>query len=191
MRCSPYVLFTLAAACQGAAPASGSQPDASHPGGDASGSDASTPGDSGTSLVGIPAYAMALNCDHCAKLATWPNASFGLLRLWDSNAAWATLEPHQGMYDWTYLDPALDYAAENHLQVIYTFGHVPCWATKGTCGPASWSAAPPNNNQDFFDFVTALVAHRSANGNCREGLRQVLGDVERSERCGVLVGRDR
>ena len=114
----------------------------------------------------VPASAMGLNCDHCAKNAVWPTVPFGTLRIWDSDAAWATLETHRGVYDWTYLDVALDFVATNHLQALYTFGHVPCWATAGTCVPASWSAAPPTTNQDFFDFVTALVAHCSAAGSC-------------------------
>jgi hypothetical protein len=133
---------------------------------DASASDASAADGEAPPGNAIPASVMALDCNACARTSAWPTVPFGTIRLWDSGINWALLETAKGTYDFTMLDTTLDFIQKNKLQAIYVLGHVPCWATTGTCNTANWSSAPPTNNQDYFDFVTTLVGHCSPGGAC-------------------------
>ncbi len=114
---------------------------------------------------------------------TWPKttAQPGLIRLWDSQVEWSTLNPAPDNYDWTNLDNWLDVIAQ-HLprDVIYTFGWTPCWDTL-TCvnfgSITNGSSTPPSDltpsgSPTFNAFVTALVSHCSAKGNCVKDLIQ-------------------
>ena len=107
----------------------------------------------------------------------WPSASFGSLRLWDTGTRWIDLEPRPGSYKWDELDRWLDAAQEHHLEVIFTFGGIPAWATGDINDPhcvapgkklmVPGSCHPPGDlredgsgsNQQWKDFVTALVKH--------------------------------
>jgi hypothetical protein len=117
---------------------------------------------------------------HCGTSGSWINTTSqpGTVRLWDSGANWALLNPVSGTYDWKALDQWLDLVAENQPRaVIYTFGHVPCWIASTACsggGPGSgeaWSPSQPrdltsNGSASFNAFVLALTQHCSAAGHC-------------------------
>ena len=108
------------------------------------------------------------------KKRPFPSVPFGSLRLWDTHTKWLDLEPKQGVYDWDPLDRWLEAAEAHHLEVLYTFGGVPAWASgdrndpkcsseKKNWGPGS--CHPPadlredgsGSDQAFKDFVTALA----------------------------------
>lgn len=102
----------------------------------------------------------------------------GMVRLWDSETSWDVLETAAGTYDWTPLDTWLDLIAENQpRQVMYTFGHVPCWLSTTICtgtgwgSGKNWSPSPPTDlttsgSPSFTAFVTALTQHCSPAGHC-------------------------
>jgi len=119
---------------------------------------------------------------------TWPTsvAQPGLLRLWDSEVSWSYLMTNYsggtGTYSWAQLDGFLDdIAANGPIEVNYTFGCVPSFATSGpsgttpgSCGP-NGSASPPNDlgpggSPTFTQFVTDLINHCSPNQNCVKDL---------------------
>jgi hypothetical protein len=102
----------------------------------------------------------------------WPSAPFGAFRLWDSQTKWLHLNPRPGVYDWDVLDRYLDMAEQHHLDVIYTFGGVPTWASAdrndgqcrenmpGSCHPpVGLSEDGSGDNQAWKDFVTAIAKH--------------------------------
>ena len=119
---------------------------------------------------------------------TWPTsvAQPGLLRLWDSQVSWSYLmtgfSGGSGTYNWQQLDGYLDIiAAHQPILVNYVFGCVPSFiasgatgTTPGSCGP-NGSATPPtdltaNGSPSFTQFVTDLMNHCSAAGNCVKNL---------------------
>ncbi len=101
----------------------------------------------------LPASANGLN--NIGSITTW-----GMEGLF-----WFNLNPARGTYEWSQLDRLLDQALLNGTDVTFTFGGVPEWAT-AACGNQVWDASgrygcsnPPNNFQDWDDFVTAIVTH--------------------------------
>jgi len=114
-------------------------------------------------------------------LQPWPgdccDVNFGGIRLWDSGTAWYLLNPSSGTYNWTTLDAWLADAQKHGVDVIYTFGELPTWASSnptdeycavyqqdpGACDPPNdLNADGTGRNQHWKDFVTAVVTH--ANG---------------------------
>ena len=105
----------------------------------------------------------------------WPAASFGTIRSWDFNylgqtgISWQEIETARGTYNWTALDYWIANAQSHHVDALYTFGRTPVWASSNPgarCpydppapGPTSGCNAPPQNEQDWKDFVTAVVTH--------------------------------
>ena len=116
--------------------------------------------------------------DYNAK-TNWPPvdgngqaATLGSIRLWDDNVKWAHIETSSGVYDWTLLDDWLDDAAGKNMDVLYTFGDTPQFATTGAppgmcLNSNGYSCVPPADvNADgtgtdayFQAFVTAIVTH--------------------------------
>lgn len=111
-------------------------------------------------------------------LEPWPGTcchiQFGGIRLWDSGVAWYLLNPASGVYNWSTLDKWLGDAQQQNINVVYTFGDVPTWAssdpTDEDCADNQQdpgSCDPPNDlkpdgggtDQDWKDFVTAIVTH--------------------------------
>jgi len=99
-------------------------------------------------------------------------ATLGGIRLWDDNVKWGHINTANGVYDWSKLDDWLDRAQSANLDVLYTLGYTPDWATSGIqpgmcLQPSGLSCVPPVDvNADgtgtdayFQAFVTALVQH--------------------------------
>jgi hypothetical protein len=121
-----------------------------------------------------------VNDSSCGDNGEWITTTSvpGTTRLWDSGTSWAILNDDTNSYDWTNLDTWLDLIAQHQpTAVIFTFGHVPCFITSVACTDKNkgngkyWSPGPPKDlnadgSKTFTDFVTALVQHCSAAGNC-------------------------
>jgi len=107
----------------------------------------------------------------------WPSASFGSVRLWDASVSWAVMNTANGVYDWTNLDKWMADSKTHNVQLLYTFGHVPQWASSNPyqpgCSQGPGECAPPNDvnpdgsgtDQHFKDFVTALATHNKNSAN--------------------------
>jgi len=54
---------------------------------------------------------------------------FGGLRLWYSGVSWDVMNPAPGQYDWSMFDAWLSAAQANGVDIEYTFGRVPQWAS--------------------------------------------------------------
>jgi hypothetical protein len=130
----------------------------------------------------VPKTYFGLNI-HCCSVngtakhgsAPWPPANFGSLRVWDNDAQWLHISPNKGDYDWTILDSWIDHAQSHGVEMMYTFGGIPSWAsgdrsdekckdkqfnTPGSCHPpADLNEDGSGSNQTFKDFATAVVKH--------------------------------
>src|SRR5579863_4283638 len=114
----------------------------------------------------------------------WPAASFGSVRLWDTNTDWGVINSAPGVYNWTVLDRWLA-AAQSHgvPDIMYTFGKTPGWASSNpndtSCAPfwASGACDPPDDlnadgsgtDQHWKDFVTAIATHAAGKIKYWEG----------------------
>lgn len=131
-------------------------------------------------LVIVPTYLVGQTSSagfgmhmHTGVLARqpWPSVPIGSQRLWDAEVAWAQLNPSDGRYNWSTLDQWLNDDSTHGVDVLYTFGRVPQWASSvpgdTTCSYSSGACQPPNDlnpdgtgtNQHWKDFVTAIATH--------------------------------
>src|SRR5580704_10054786 len=54
---------------------------------------------------------------------------FAGVSLWDSAIPWTVLNPAPGVYNWRFLDTWINHAAANSVDLLYTFGDTPQWAS--------------------------------------------------------------
>ena len=99
--------------------------------------------------------------DPVAGGVPWPTAKFGTLRLWDSGTSWTSLEPLKGVWNWQPLDTWVA-AAEQHgvRDILLTLGQTPPWASSDPNDVnyvGAGAPAPPMNNQDWSDYITAVA----------------------------------
>jgi hypothetical protein len=92
---------------------------------------------------------------------SWPKVHFGAIRFWDSFDKWFDLEPTKGQWNWQRLDKQMDIAQEHHVQVLFTLGSTPTWASarpdeSPSSGQPGYTAEPKDMN-DWRDFVRAVA----------------------------------
>jgi polysaccharide biosynthesis protein PslG len=96
-----------------------------------------------------------------------PSLSYATTRTWDSFPMldWADINSAPGVYDFQQLDAFIKINQERDVDIIYTFGRTPLWASsqpgvQGPYGPGQ--CAPPANVQNWDDYVTAIASHAGA-----------------------------
>jgi hypothetical protein len=62
---------------------------------------------------------------HDGDPTTWPNASIGEIRLWDSNVNWRQIETSNGVFDFTHLDAEVAAASAHGARVLLVLGQTP------------------------------------------------------------------
>lgn len=99
---------------------------------------------------GTPASFFAMNL---SLIPDWPTVpSLGAVRLWDTHTAWEFVETSRGTYDWTTLDSWVAAAQAHGVDVLYTLGRTPAWASA-----AGTPNTPPADLATWDEFVTALA----------------------------------
>jgi hypothetical protein len=77
----------------------------------------------------IPPTYFGMHIHRAANSTPWPGVPFKAWRLWDSHTTWAQLEPQKGEWDWRLLDRTVDLADSHGVEVLYTMGRSPRWAS--------------------------------------------------------------
>jgi polysaccharide biosynthesis protein PslG len=96
------------------------------------------------------------------KGTPWPPMPIGGIRLWDTYTNWNDLEPAKGTYNWAALDRWLVQARAHGVDVLYTFGDTPAWASLNPGGKCDYNPGgcyPPLDMQDWDDFLRAIATH--------------------------------
>jgi hypothetical protein len=77
-----------------------------------------------------------------------------------SRLAWGNIETARGVYNWAFYDDFVAMASMHGVPFVLTFGWTPSWAVadQSSCSGLTCTA-PPDNLQDWIDFVTAVVNH--------------------------------
>ena len=97
------------------------------------------------------------------QFGVWPNIGFGALRLWDNDVAWSQIETSPGVYDWTNLDNAVNFARANGVNdIMFVIAGTPQFYSASTCRapaclPTDGSAGAPLDVAAYERFVTAAV----------------------------------
>jgi hypothetical protein len=101
----------------------------------------------------------------------WPTVPFDTMRLWDTNTFWSVINTGPGQYNWTVLDGWLNAANTHQVELLFTLGMTPQWASSDPnnpichIGPGQCSAPDDVNpdgsgtDQHWKDFVTAVAQH--------------------------------
>jgi len=106
----------------------------------------------------------------------WPNtlkSTFGGFRTLSSGIKWSDINTARGVYDWPRLDSWLAKAQAAGQDVLYTVYYTPAWASSqpsGACTngqlaaggcypPVDLNADGTGTNQNFKDFISALMNH--------------------------------
>jgi polysaccharide biosynthesis protein PslG len=105
---------------------------------------------------------------HSFAATPWPSIPFASLRAWDTGVVWADIHEAPNSYRWANLDLLIALAQKRGVELVYTFGRTPRWASanpdaKTPYGPGQ--CAPPANIQYWDEFVRAIVNH--ANGKIK------------------------
>ena len=94
----------------------------------------------------------------------WPSVRFGTLRIWDvyPHTNWRDLNTARGVYDWTNLDNVVNLARSHGVDLVYTFGRTPAWASshraEAKMQDSIGARYRPANQQYWKDFVIAISA---------------------------------
>lgn len=93
----------------------------------------------------------------------WPTVPFGIQRTWDSwpSVSWSALNPAREAYHWAVLDALVDDSLRHGVDLVYTFGYVPSWASTnaaGKCGAAPAGSCYAPTIRAWKDFVSRIVA---------------------------------
>lgn len=70
---------------------------------------------------------------------------------------WAEIEPEPGRYNWTKYDEIVDLFRQNNIRVIARLDRPPQWARSRAS--ATGSSGPPDNFEDYGNFVQAFARH--------------------------------
>ncbi len=112
---------------------------------------------------GIPANYFGLSVLHFSGLK--PNVPYGTTRSWDVSfpgVSWADINPVQGTYNWAGVDGWLAANAGNGVDLIYTLGRTPQWASSNKTAPGTYGpgqCASPANIADWDTYVTSIAQH--------------------------------
>jgi hypothetical protein len=131
----------------------------------------STPVNTLSAQAQIPAQYFGMSMSASRLYSAWPAVPFGSTRLWNTRTGWAQLNGAPLSYDWSILDMWLDAAQTHGVDVLYTFGQTPQWASSkpsdSICQYGPGECDPPNDlnadgtgtNLHWKNFVIALVTH--------------------------------
>lgn len=95
-------------------------------------------------------------------LQPWPTSPFSTYRTWDHypGVTWGSINTSSGVYNWTVLDAVVNTALSHGVDIVYTFGKTPQWAStnpNGTgCAYGNGTCYAPNIS-DWNAFVTAIT----------------------------------
>jgi polysaccharide biosynthesis protein PslG len=101
-----------------------------------------------SSPTSLPATYWGMHISSVA-LDPWPTDSFGAFRTWDSypGVSWYDINTASGVYNWVNLDTLVSDVLNKGVDVVYTFGYPPSWATQ----PSATNLIP------WINFVNAIV----------------------------------
>ena len=108
------------------------------------------------SQVPVPAVYFGMHFHRTGESTEVPKHGIGAWRLWDARVAWRYLDPKNLGPNYAALDKVVSLARIRHIELLYTFGATPQWASarpdeKGPYGPGS--AAEPRTMDIWLDFV--------------------------------------
>lgn len=93
----------------------------------------------------------------------WPTVPFATQRIWDSwpGVSWNDIHTGPGRFNWTQLDALVADSERFGVELVYTFGYTPRWASSnpnGDCSGALAGICYAPSAEAWREFVTAITA---------------------------------
>jgi hypothetical protein len=113
--------------------------------------------------IPIPATFFGMHIHRAPLTTPWPSVPFKAWRLWDTHTTWAQLEPEKGEWDWRMLDRTVALADSHQVEVLYTMGRSPKWASSRPQEVGENPNAPPGgmaepkNLEDWRNYVRTVA----------------------------------
>jgi hypothetical protein len=114
-------------------------------------------------LVPVPATFFGMHIHRAAVSTPWPPVSFKAWRLWDTHTTWVQLEPRKGDWDWRMLDRTVNVAQAHGVELLYTMGRTPQWASARpqemgeNPNAQPGGMAEPKNLEDWRNYVRTVA----------------------------------
>ncbi|MBX9604818.1 MAG: hypothetical protein K2Y51_01260 [Gammaproteobacteria bacterium] len=110
--------------------------------------------------VPVPTTYFGMHFHRAGDPTRVPKEGVGAWRLWDARVAWRYLADHGPVLDFRQLDRLVSLARDRRIELLYTFGATPGWASarpeeKGPYGPGS--AAEPRDPAQWQGFVKRIA----------------------------------
>jgi hypothetical protein len=139
-----------------------------------------------SNVIPLTYFGITINHNESIPLPTALN--FGAIRSWDAtNLSWNDINIAPGIYDWSGFDAWMNYVSGHGLDVLYTFGRTPHWASSNPTAPTGYGpgqCAPPINMSDWDDFITAIVKRAAGRIKYWELWNE---PQDRTEYCGSIA----
>jgi len=96
-------------------------------------------------------YGVQAHLDTARVVSAVQDMGFGWIK---QQVRWQEVEAQQGSRGWGGLDALADTASAGGVKVLFSVVAAPAWARGGKSG-----IGPPDNYQDFYNFMGAMAAH--------------------------------
>ena len=112
--------------------------------------------------VAIPSSYFGMTLHNYNTTTPWPTVPIASLRTWDTAANWSDINPAPKVYLWSNLDALIDLAQRHRVDLVFTLGRTPRWASaspdaQAPNGPGQ--CAPPAKIEYWDEFLRAVTSH--------------------------------
>jgi Glycosyl hydrolases family 39 len=108
----------------------------------------------------VPVSLFGMHIHHLTDTSPWPRVPFGAWRLWDAYAAWPSLEPEKGRWDFSRVDQYVSLGESHNVEVLLPLALSPTWASKRPqerSGYGPGNAAEPRDMSDWRNYVERVA----------------------------------
>lgn len=89
--------------------------------------------------------------------SSWPFIPFGSWRLWGAYVDWRDLEPQKGQWNFSRLDRYVNEAGRHDIELLFTLGRTPQWASARPNEDCKGCAAEPASIEDWKNYVRTVA----------------------------------
>jgi polysaccharide biosynthesis protein PslG len=110
----------------------------------------------------IPNSYFAMTVHNYRSKTPWSLIPFSSVRTWDTDLSWADINQAPNTFVWSNLDKLINLAQERGVDLIFTLGRTPRWASASPNVKSPYGlgqCAPPANIQSWVEFLMAVVIH--------------------------------
>ena len=113
---------------------------------------------------------------HYSSDRDWPGVPFGSWRLNTEHVEWYHIAPQKGQWDFKDLDKDVGLAEKHNVQILYTLGYTPTWASARPQSANAGRTAEPRDINDWRDYVRTVATRYKGKIQAYEVWNEPNGD---------------